>query len=168
MVNLNEMTNFQNDPNDQKYQNDHRVQNDQKAKGQNDKKVQFDQFCPFCKIVFHWSILVHPVLRCKNDVWLQGSRESLDKWFPFLHTSFAESCWAVNSNLSSNGARLLLKKCTAEAVSLLLKAAAPCLTHYSKSQIFVQKFWQNPKIFTSFSPKFFFDNFSREIKIVNS
>ena len=31
------------------------------------------------------------------------------------------------------------------------------------------QFWQNPNIFTSFSPNFFFfDNFSREIKVVNS
>ena len=30
------------------------------------------------------------------------------------------------------------------------------------------QFWQNPNIFTSFSPKFFFDNFSGEIKVVNS
>ena len=30
------------------------------------------------------------------------------------------------------------------------------------------QFWQNPNIFTSFSLKFFFDNFSREIKVVNS
>ena len=30
------------------------------------------------------------------------------------------------------------------------------------------QFWQNPNIFTSFSPKFFFDNFSREIKVANS
>ena len=28
--------------------------------------------------------------------------------------------------------------------------------------------WQNPNIFTSFSSKNFFDNFSREIKVVNS
>ena len=42
-------------------------------------------------------------------------------------------------------------------------------THYSKSQIFVQKFNfdQNHNIFASFSPNFF-DNFSREIKVVNS
>ena len=72
--------------------------------------------------------------------------------------------------------------------------------HYSKSQIFVQKFNfdniptfsrvfhlkffltiflvksklstakkpKNHNIFTSFSPKFFFDNFSREIKVVKS
>ena len=36
-------------------------------------------------------------------------------------------------------------------------------THYSKNQIFVQAFY-----ITSFSPKFFFDNFSREIKVVNN
>ena len=38
--------------------------------------------------------------------------------------------------------------------------------HYSKSQIFVQKFnfEKNP----TFSPQIFFDNFSREIKVVNS
>ena len=30
------------------------------------------------------------------------------------------------------------------------------------------QFWQNPIIFTSFSPIIFFDNFSREIKVVNS
>ena len=30
------------------------------------------------------------------------------------------------------------------------------------------QFWQNPNIFTSFSTKIFFDNFSREIKVVNS
>ena len=30
------------------------------------------------------------------------------------------------------------------------------------------QFWQNPNIFTSFSHNFFFDNFSREIKVVNS
>ena len=42
--------------------------------------------------------------------------------------------------------------------------------HYSKSQIFVQKFNfdKNPIIFASFSPKFFFDNFCREVKVVNS
>ena len=42
--------------------------------------------------------------------------------------------------------------------------------HYSKSQIFVQKFNfdKTPNIFTSFSPQIFFDNFSREIKVVNS
>ena len=36
------------------------------------------------------------------------------------------------------------------------------ISHFSKSQIFVQ----NSNIFTSFSPNFF-DNFSREIKVVN-
>ena len=43
------------------------------------------------------------------------------------------------------------------------------ISHYSKSRI-VQKiqFWQNYNIFTSFSLKFFFDNFSREIKVFNS
>ena len=30
------------------------------------------------------------------------------------------------------------------------------------------QFLQNPNIFTSFSSNFFFDNFSREIKVVNS
>ena len=30
------------------------------------------------------------------------------------------------------------------------------------------QFWQNPNIFTSFSPKIVFANFSREIKVVNS
>ena len=30
------------------------------------------------------------------------------------------------------------------------------------------QFWQNLNIFTTFSAKFFFDNFSREIKVVNS
>ena len=30
------------------------------------------------------------------------------------------------------------------------------------------QFWQNPNIFTSFSPNFFFDNFSREFKVVKS
>ena len=42
--------------------------------------------------------------------------------------------------------------------------------HYSKSQIFVQKFNfdKTPNIFTSFSTNFFFDNFSREIKVVKS
>ena len=39
------------------------------------------------------------------------------------------------------------------------------LAHYSKSQTFVQKF--NLTSFSSFSPKIF-DNFSREIKVVNS
>ena len=40
-----------------------------------------------------------------------------------------------------------------------------CKPHYSKSPIFVPKiqFWLN-----EFSPKFLFDNFSREIKVVNS
>ena len=42
--------------------------------------------------------------------------------------------------------------------------------HYSKSQFFCLKiqFRQNPNIFTSFSPKIFFDIFSHEIKVVNS
>ena len=30
------------------------------------------------------------------------------------------------------------------------------------------QFWQEPNIFTNFSPNFFFNNFSREIKVVNS
>ena len=45
------------------------------------------------------------------------------------------------------------------------------LAHYSKSQIFVQKFnfdKKNPTFSRVFPPKFFFDNFSREIKVVNS
>ena len=44
-----------------------------------------------------------------------------------------------------------------------------CWAHYSKSQIFVQKF--NFDITPTFSRVFhphFFDNFSREIKVVNS
>ena len=45
--------------------------------------------------------------------------------------------------------------------------------HYSKSQIFVQKFNfdhfdKTPTFSRGFSPKFFFDNISREIKVVNS
>ena len=44
------------------------------------------------------------------------------------------------------------------------------ISHYLKSQIFVQKFNfdKTRNSFTSFSPKFCFDNFSREIKVVNS
>ena len=30
------------------------------------------------------------------------------------------------------------------------------------------QFWPDPNILTSFSPEIFFDNFSREIKVVNS
>ena len=43
-------------------------------------------------------------------------------------------------------------------------------THYSKSQIFVPKiqFWLNPQHFHEFFTQYFFDNFSREIKVVNS
>ena len=42
-------------------------------------------------------------------------------------------------------------------------------TLFEKSNICPKiQFWQNPNIFTSFSPKFLFDNFSREIKVVNS
>ena len=42
-------------------------------------------------------------------------------------------------------------------------------SHYSKSQIFVQKFnFVNPQHFHEFFPQIFFDNFSREIKVVNS
>ena len=46
-------------------------------------------------------------------------------------------------------------------------------THYSKSQIFVQKFNfdKTPTFSRVFHPIylfFFFDNFSREIKVVNS
>ena len=62
-----------------------------------------------------------------------------------------------------------------ESVRLSFKNPSPFLsltssTHYSKSQIFVQKFNfdKTPTFSKSFSPKFFFDNFSREIKVVNS
>ena len=43
-------------------------------------------------------------------------------------------------------------------------------THYSKSQIFVQKskFDKTPTFSRVFHPNFFFGNFSREIKVVNS
>ena len=42
-------------------------------------------------------------------------------------------------------------------------------THYSKSQIFVQKFkLTNPQHFHEFFIQIFFDSFSREIKVVNS
>ena len=42
-------------------------------------------------------------------------------------------------------------------------------TLFEKSNFFPKiQFWQNPNIFTSFSPQIFFDNFSREIKVVNS
>ena len=44
------------------------------------------------------------------------------------------------------------------------------IAHYYKSQIFVQKFSfdNNPRHFHEFFNQFFFDNFSREIKVVNS
>ena len=47
-------------------------------------------------------------------------------------------------------------------VSLFLKHTIRKVKFCPKIQ-----FWQTPNIFTSFSPKFF-DNFSREIKVVNS
>ena len=41
--------------------------------------------------------------------------------------------------------------------------------HYLKSQIFVQKFnFTKPQHFHEFFAQIFFDNFSREIKVVNS
>ena len=43
------------------------------------------------------------------------------------------------------------------------------MTHYSKSQIFVQKFnFDKTQHFHEFFTQIFFDNFSREIKVVNS
>ena len=46
----------------------------------------------------------------------------------------------------------------------------PNLNTLFEKSIFCPKiqFWQNPNIFTSFSIQNFFDNFSREIKVVNS
>ena len=42
-------------------------------------------------------------------------------------------------------------------------------THYSKSQIFVQKFnFDKTPTFSRVLHQIFFDNFSREIKVVNS
>ena len=44
-----------------------------------------------------------------------------------------------------------------------------CISHYSKSQIFVQKFnFDNTPTFHEFFTQIIFDNFSREIKVVNS
>ena len=43
------------------------------------------------------------------------------------------------------------------------------VTHYLKSQIFVKKsILTKPQHFHGFFTKFFFDNFSREIEVVNS
>ena len=51
----------------------------------------------------------------------------------------------------------------------LVKTERVNTSHYSKSQIFVQKFNfdKTPTFHEFFTPKFF-DNFSREIKVVNS
>ena len=44
-----------------------------------------------------------------------------------------------------------------------------CISHYSKSQIFVQKFnFDKSPTFSRVFHQKFFDNFSREIKVVNS
>ena len=73
---------------------------------------------------------------------------------------------------NSSGVRL--KKvgewpCSTSSVSIMAEQLQ-FYTHCSKSSFFVQKFNfdQNPNISTSFSPQIFFDNFSREIKVVNS
>ena len=69
--------------------------------------------------------------------------------------------------------RLVIVHCSIDIVITTRahwKLTSDLKSHYSKSQMFVQKFnfEKNPIIFTSFSSNFFFDNFSREIKVVKS
>ena len=54
-------------------------------------------------------------------------------------------------------------------VCLHFQCRSPFNTLFLKSNFCPKiQFWQNPNIFTSFSPNIFFDNFSREIKDFNS
>ena len=89
---------------------------------------------------------LHPRNQC-NEYWYCRSRATISssRWTPHLK----------KNNFSSK---------------INLKIVARWrYTLFEKSNFCPKiQFWQNPNIFTSFLPNFFFDHFSREIRVVNS
>ena len=91
-----------------------------------------------------------------HSVWKSLKKSHFTTWRA-KRATFIFDFWRENSNIWKLAMRRLRR---------LLRGLRRTLFEMS---IFFQKiqFWQNPNIFTSFSPNFF-DNFSREIKVVNS
>ena len=110
------------------------------------------------------------------------SKSSARLWFSSIfHHNFAMPIWTQLNFLSLSKSFLYIQ-------CLVFKSVYCTLSHYSKSQIFVIKFnfdktlqlsreikvvnnylkSANPQHFHEFFTQNFFDNFSREVKVVNS